>query len=240
MDFTLIAETFPVLMAALPKTLMLASSALVIGFFLAVLVALARLSTVKPISWSAYGFVYFFRSTPLLVQLFLIYYGSGQFRHELEAVGLWTFFREPWFCAILSLTLNTAAYSSEIIRGGLQSVAKGMIEAAQAIGLSRWHSFRDVIFPIAIRQALPGYGNEVILMVKATSLASTITILEITGQAERIIGQTFKPFEVFFVAGAIYLALNFALSQLIAWLERRLDVTGASRNAKAPTVVLRA
>lgn len=240
MDFGLMIESFPALLSAFPDTIMLAGSALALGALLAVAIALARLSSAPVLRWLAYGFVYFFRSTPLLVQIFLIYYGSGQFRHELQSVGLWTFFREPWFCAILSLTLNSAAYASEIIRGGLLSVPKGVVEAAQALGLSRWHQFRDVVFPVAIRQALPGYGNEMILMVKATSLASTITILELTGQAERLIGQTFKPFEIFIVAGAIYLTLNFLIAQAVTGLERRLDVTGRSvRKTDQPNLAVR-
>ena len=160
---------------------------------------------------------------PLLVQLFLIYYGSGQYRMFLEDIGLWVAFREPWFCAILALTLNTAAYGSEIIRGGVQSVPWGEVEAARAIGMSRSLLFRRIIFPIAMRQALPGYGNEVILMVKATSLASTITILEVTGEAKKIIAATWSPIEIFIIAGAIYLFLNFIVTRGVAMLERRLN-----------------
>jgi octopine/nopaline transport system permease protein len=223
MDFELMAESWPKLLNAVPDTLLLAVSSLVVGFCLAILVALMRLSPNRAISGSAYGFVYIFRSTPLLVQIFLIYYGSGQFREFFEAFGLWYFLKEPWFCAILALTLNTAAYSSEIIRGGIQSVPHGEVEAARACGMSGLLLFRRIIFPVAIRQALPGYGNEIILMVKSTSLASTITILEVTGVAKKIIAATWAPVEVFVIAGAIYLTINFLVTRAVQALEIKLS-----------------
>jgi octopine/nopaline transport system permease protein len=153
------------------------------------------------------------------VQIFLIYYGLGQFRPTLEWLGLWTFLREPYWCAILALTLNTAAYSGEIIRGGLQAVPANQVEAARACGMSRSLLFRRIVFPIALRQALPAYGNEIILMVKATSLASIITMMELTGIAHKLISQTFRAVEIFVVAGAIYLLLNFAVTRVIMALE---------------------
>jgi octopine/nopaline transport system permease protein len=223
MDFALMAESWPKLLGAIPETLLLAASSLIIGFVFAVLVALMRLSENR-VSWGfAYGFVYIFRSTPLLVQIFLIYYGSGQFRGFFESIGLWYFLKEPWFCAILALTLNTTAYASEIIRGGILSVPHGEVEAARACGMSRLLLFRRIIFPVAIRQALPGYGNEIILMVKSTSLASTITILEVTGVAKKIIAATWAPVEVFVIAGAIYLTINFLVTRLVQHFEIKLS-----------------
>ncbi len=223
MDFELMQESWPLLVGAIPETLLLASSSLSIGFMLAVFIAMIRLSPSKVASHIAYGFVYIFRSTPLLVQIFLIYYGSGQFRPALESVGLWTFFKDPWFCAILALTLNTAAYSSEIIRGGIQSVPWGQLEAARACGMSGLLLFRRITFPVAIRQALPGYGNEIILMVKSTSLASTITILDVTGIAKKIIAETWSPIEIFIIAGAIYLTINFIVTRGVQWAEIKLS-----------------
>lgn len=219
MDFELIAEAFPQLIAAFDETLLLTASSLSLGFVLAVLIALMRLSKSTLLSNLAIGYVYIFRSTPLLVQMFLIYYGSGQFREALEGAGLWFLFRDSWFCAILALTLNTAAYGSEIIRGGIQSVPWGQVEAARSIGMSGPQLYWRIIFPIALRQALPAYGNEIILIVKATSLASTITILEITGIAKKIIASTYQPIEVFLIAGSIYLLINFVVTRAIAWLE---------------------
>ena len=166
--------------------------------------------------------MFVFRGTPLLVQIFLIYYGLGQFEAIRDSF-LWTFFREPFWCAILALTLNTGAYTSEIIRGGIQSVPWGQVEAARACGMSRLLLFRRIVLPIALRQALPAYGNEVILMVKSSSLASTITLLEVTGIARGIIAKTFAPVEIFIVAGAIYLAINFLVTRAIRAAEWRLS-----------------
>lgn len=219
MDLALIQESFPKLFAAADVTLALAASALLLGFVLAVILAIASLSKNLILSGFVTGYVYIFRSTPLLVQIFLIYYGSGQFRASLQDIGLWFLFRDAWFCAILALSLNSAAYTSIIIRGGLLSVPWGQIEAARAIGMSGWMSFRRIIFPIAIRQALPAYSNEIILMVKATSLASTITIVEVTGVAKKIIAQTYQPVEVFLIAGAIYLSINFIITRVVAAIE---------------------
>ncbi|MEE8285858.1 MAG: ABC transporter permease [Gammaproteobacteria bacterium] len=223
MDFEFMAETFPKLIAGVPVTLSLVGSSLVLGFVFAVILAQMRLSKNLLLSKLAYAYVYVFRSTPLLVQIFLIYYGSGQFREFFESVGLWYFLREPYFCAILALTMNTAAYTSEIIRGGIQSVPWGELEAGRAIGMSGLTLFRRIVFPIAIRQALPAYGNEIILMVKSTSLASTITILEITGIAKKIIATTYLTVEVFIIAGAIYLSINFIVTRGIRWIEVKLS-----------------
>jgi octopine/nopaline transport system permease protein len=223
MDFEFMAETFPKLIAGVPVTLSLVGSSLVLGFVFAVILAQMRLSKNLLLSKLAYAYVYVFRSTPLLVQIFLIYYGSGQFREFFESVGLWYFLREPYFCAILALTMNTAAYTSEIIRGGIQSVPWGELEAGRAIGMSGVTLFRRIVFPIAIRQALPAYGNEIILMVKSTSLASTITILEVTGIAKKIIATTYLTVEVFIIAGAIYLSINFIVTRGIRWIEVKLS-----------------
>ena len=233
MDFSAFARHGPELAAGLPQTLLLVGQSLALGFVLAMVIALMRLSPNRLASGFAYGFVYVFRSTPLLVQIFLIYYGSGQFRPFLQDIGLWVFFRDAWFCAVLALTLNTGAYTSEIIRGGIQSVPHGQLEAGRAVGMTRLALFRRITFPIAIRQALPAYGNEIILMVKASSLASTITILEITGIAKKIIASTFQPVEVFIIAGAFYLAINFVLTQGIRYAEYRLSPKSPQARARA-------
>jgi len=238
MDFQLIIESFPKLVGAIPKTLTLALASLLIGLVISVPVALLRLSKNRVLSSAAYGYVYLIRSTPLLVQMFLIYYGSAQFRGSLTEVGLWSLFREPWFCAILALALNTAAYTSEIIRGGIQSVSVGQIEAARAIGMSNFLQFRRIIFPIAIRQALPAYGNEVMLILKSTSLASTITIVEVTGLAKQIISATYRPVEVFIVTGAIYLFITFIVSRFVMltewWLNPHMRARMGGATPKSP------
>ena len=205
----------------LPWTLTLAASSLAIGFVLAVGLALLRLSPLKPVRWAAWTYVYFFRSTPLLVQIFLIYYGLGQFEAVRDSFA-WPLLREAHWCAILALTLNTTAYTSEIIRGGLQSVPWGQVEAAKACGMSVLLRFRRLIFPQAIRQALPGYGNEIVLMVKSTSLASTITLLEMTLIARKETSATFT-IEPLFVAAMFYLAINFLATRGVMALEYKLS-----------------
>jgi octopine/nopaline transport system permease protein len=233
MSFALMWASLPELLAGLPLTLGLVGLSLLIGFFLAIGVALARLSRHRALAGAAWAYVFVFRGTPLLVQIFLIYYGLGQFGVVRQSL-LWTVFREPFWCAVLALTLNTAAYTGEIIRGGIQSVPFGQIEAARACGMGRWQAFRRIIFPLAIRQALPAYSNEVILMVKASSLASTITLLDVTGIARGIISQTFAPVEIFIIAGSIYLLLNFLLSSAVRLVEHRLGAHLRPLAAAAP------
>ena len=210
------------LLAGLPLTLQLAAFSISIGFVLALLLALAQLGNHRALVWPIRAFVAVFRGTPLLVQIFLIYYGLGQFRPSLQAIGLWWLFREPYWCAILALSLNTAAYGSEILRGAIQGVPRGLVEAASAFGLSRLLTLRLIILPLALRQAIPSYGNEIILMIKGTSLASIITLLEVTGIAQGLISQTYRAIEVFVAAGAIYLALNFTIISALNALERWL------------------
>ncbi|HYF53651.1 MAG TPA: ABC transporter permease [Salinarimonas sp.] len=223
MDFAFLGQAFLTIIPGIPLTLQLAASSVAIGAVLALVLAAMRRSGVALLDWPARAYIFVFRGTPLLVQIFLIYYGLGQFRPVLQEWGLWWFFREPYWCALTALTLNTAAYAAEIIRGGLQSVPHGQVEAARACGMSRALMFRRIVLPIAIRQALPGYSNEIILMVKATSLASIITMMEITGLAHKLISQTFRAVEVFLVAGAIYLLLNFAVTRIVMAIEHWLS-----------------
>jgi octopine/nopaline transport system permease protein len=222
MNFNLFPEYFPDLLAGVPMTLRLAFLSLFLGFFLAVLLAVLRTSGIRPLEWLVKAYVYVFRGTPLLVQIFLIYYGTGQF-DLIKQSFMWPVLREAYWCAIIALTLNTGAYTSEIIRGGIEAVPWGQVEAAKACGMNAWLRFRRVVFPQAIRQALPGYGNEIILMIKSTSLASTITLLEITGIARKIISQTYAPMELFIMAGAIYLTIIFVVTRAVRWIELRLS-----------------
>jgi len=228
MNWTLMWDVLPRLAAGVPLTLQLVLLAELLGVLVAAGTALMRLSGNPALDWIARGYVFVFRGTPLLVQIFLIYYGLGQFGGVRESV-LWPVLREPYWCAILAMTLNTGAYGSEILRGAIQSVPHGQVEAARACGMGRFLTFRRIVVPIAVRQALPAYGNEVILMIKASSLASTITLLEVTGIARRIIAQTFAVFEVFLVAGAIYLVLNFTLAWLVRTAERRMTPYARAR-----------
>jgi octopine/nopaline transport system permease protein len=209
------------MMSGVPLTLQLAASSIVFGAILALLFAMMRLSGVAVLDWIARLYVFVFRGTPLLVQIFIIYYGLSQFP-VIRYSFLWPILREPYWCAIIALTLNNAAYASEIIRGGLLSVPSGQIEAAKACGMSRFTCFRRVVMPLAIRQALPGYGNEMISMVKATSLASIITLMEVTGIAAKLIAESYRAIEVFVIAGAIYLAINFVLTRVLMFAEYKL------------------
>jgi octopine/nopaline transport system permease protein len=221
MDFAFLADTMGQLLGGVPTTLELALISTSAGAVLAVILAVLRASLV-PGAWFVRAYVYVLRGTPLLLQIFLIYYGLGQFdwvRHSI----LWPFLRQPYWCALLALSINTAAYGSEIIRGGLQSVPQGAIEAGRVAGMSPALLYYRIILPIALRQALPAYGNEMISMVKATSLASIITIMELSGIAYAIISETYRALEVFLCAGIIYLAINFVLTRSVAVLEAWLN-----------------
>ena len=166
------------------------------------------------------GYIFIIRSTPLLVQLFLIYFGLGQLEIIRESI-FWGILQSPMWCTIIALSLNTGAFSGEIFRGAFLSVPKGQLEAAKAGGMSWFLSLRRVVFPVGLRLALPSYGNEIVMMIKATALASTVTLLEITGIAHKLIATTFQPIEIFVVAGAFYLIINFTLTRLIKWVEFR-------------------
>jgi octopine/nopaline transport system permease protein len=220
-DLDFLKETVLLLLSGVPLLLQLAFFSIAAGALFAVLLALMRLSGNPVLDYAARSYVFVFRGTPLLVQIFLIYYGLGQFP-EIRDSFVWPFLRQPYWCAMLALTLNTAAYSSEIIRSGILSVPFGQIEAARACGMSRSLVFRRIV-PQGLIVALPAYGNEIILMTRSTALASVITLMEVTGIASKIIAETFRAVEVFICAGAIYLILNFAISRAIALLERRLS-----------------
>ncbi|WP_276121360.1 ABC transporter permease [Pararhizobium qamdonense] len=221
-EFGFFVSIIPALLAGLPLTLQLAGTSLALGFGIALALALAQQGGHSVIVWPIRSFVAVFRGTPLLVQIFLIYYGLGQFRPSLQAIGLWGLIREPYWCAIIALTLNTAAYGSEILRGAIRSVPVGLVEAATAFGMSRVMTLRLVVLPLALRQAIPAYGNEIILMVKGTSLASIITLMEVTGIAQGLISQTYRAMEVFVAAGAIYISINFVIIRALNALELRL------------------
>jgi octopine/nopaline transport system permease protein len=227
MDLVFLADTFVALLGGVPLLLQLTAISVSVGAVLAVLLALMRLSGNPLLDYPARGYVFVFRGTPLLVQIFLIYYGLGQFPEIRQSVA-WPFLRQPYWCAILALTLNTTAYATEIIRGGILSVPFGQIEAARACGMSRLLIFRRIILPQGLRTALPAYGNEIILMTRATALASVITLMEVTGIASKLVSETFRAIEVFACAGAIYLIINFLISRAIALAERRLSPQAAS------------
>jgi octopine/nopaline transport system permease protein len=219
-DFELMINSFPKLLSAAAITLKLLSVSLIIGLFIGLLFAILRLNKNVLINKFAYGYSYVFRGTPLLVQIFIIYFGLGQIEY-LRSTFLWVILKEPYWCAIIAFALNTGAYTSEILRSAFQTIKPGIMEAGRSLGISNKIIFYKIQIPIAIRQSLPAYGNEIILMMKGTSLASTVTIMDLTGVAKYIISTTFKPIEVFIVAGGIYLFMTFCIHNLIKFLEKK-------------------
>ena len=222
MDIDLMITSLPKLLSATVITLKLLSLSLFFGLFIGLLFAILRLSKNPFLNKFAYGYSYVFRGTPLLVQIFIIYFGLGQIEY-LRSTVLWTILKEPYWCAIIAFALNTGAYTSEILRSAFQTIKPGIIEAGKSLGISKKIIFTKIQIPIAIKQSLPAYGNEIILMKKGTSLASTVTLMDLTGVAKYIISTTFKPIEVFIVAGGIYLFMTFIIHNLIKYLEKKFS-----------------
>ena len=211
----------PAYLSGLQVTITLVVVSILLGTVVSLPIALARMSDNPLFAWPAYTYVYFFRGTPLLAQTFLVYYGLGSFRPELQAVGLWTFFREAWYCAVLAFTLNTAAYQAEILRGAIQSVPRGQWEGATSLGLSRFQTFRKIILPQALIVALRPYGNEIILMIKGSAIVAIITVYDLMGETRRAFSRTFD-FQTYIWAAVIYLLLVELLRNVVDWIERAL------------------
>jgi len=220
-NLDLMARYGPRFLDGVLVTLQLVAISFILGGLIAVPVALARLSKSRLLRALAYCYVYFFRGTPLLAQVFLVYYGAGQLRDAFEAVGLWALFRDAWFCALLTFTLNTAAYQAEILRGGIQAVPGGQSEAAFALGLPRWLAFVRVVLPQALVTALRPLGNELILMIKASAIVSLITIYDVMGVTRLAFARSFD-FQVYLWAAALYLILVEGVRRLWVVAERRL------------------
>ena len=218
----LMIESFPRLLNATILTIELTLLSLFFGVFVGIFFAILRTRKNKILNLISYYYSYIFRGTPLLVQIFIIYFGLGQVEWLRESF-LWVVFKEPYSCAIIAFTLNTGAYTSEIFRSAFETIQKGFLEAAEGLGLNKIHVFFKIKLPIAIKQSLPAYGNEMILMLKGTSLASTVTLLDLTGVAKHIISTTFRPVEVFIVAGSIYLLMTFIIHNFIKVLEKKFD-----------------
>ncbi len=211
----------PRYLSGLATTVTLVGEAIILGAILSLPLAFARMSDNRILRGIAYSYVYVFRGTPLLAQLFLIYYGLGSFRPQLEAVGLWWFFREAWYCGLLSLTLNTAAYQAEILRGAIQSVPRGQYEGAAALGLPKSVAFRKVILPQALIVALRPYGNEIILMIKGSAVVAIVTVYDLMGETRYAFSRTFD-YQTYLWAAILYLAIVETLRHIWAWLEARL------------------
>ena len=222
MDLDLMISSFPKLLNATLVTLKLLSLSLIFGLILGLFFAILRLNKNIFLNKFSYFYSYVFRGTPLLVQIFIIYFGLGQIEF-LRSSFLWIILKEPYWCAIIAFSLNTGAYTSEILRSAFETINKGFIEAGDSLGISKRIIFYKIQIPIAIRQSLPAYGNEIILMLKGTSLASTVTLMDLTGVAKYIISTTFKPIEVFIVAGGIYLFMTFIIHNFIRYLEKKFS-----------------
>jgi arginine/ornithine transport system permease protein len=212
MDIQVIIENLPLYFQGLKTTIVLVVSSLVVGLVLAIPVALLATSRLAWVRALPKAYIYFFRGTPLIVQMFMIYHGMGQFDAVRESI-LWSVFKEPWACALVAFALNTAGYTGEILRGTIEQTPYGEIEAAKSVGMSRARIYRRIILPSTFRRALPAYGNEVIFMLHGSSLAGLITIVDLFGAAKIVNSRHFVPFESFIAAGLFYLAVTF----LIVW-----------------------
>jgi len=220
-------------------TFQLVGLALFIGFFLSLPLAVAGNSDNPLLHWPVRAFVFVFRGTPLLAQLYILYYGAGQFTEELQAIGLWKLeilefrpgdrefqfnygtigFSQAWFCCLIAFVLNTAAYTTEIFRGSMAATPFGEVEAAKACGMSTYKTYRRIIIPGALRRAIPAYGNEVIFMLHGSAVASIVTVADLTGIARLVYSIYYAPFEAFGIVAAIYLCLTFS----IVWVFKRVE-----------------
>jgi polar amino acid transport system permease protein len=211
----------PGYVSGLVITLELVAISIVAGAVLSAPVAYARMSSDRILSGLAYAYVYFFRGTPLLAQTFLVYYGVGSFRPELQAVGLWWFFRDAFNCAIFAFTLNTAAYQAEILRGAVESIPRGQWEGAASLGLHKLPTLYKIILPQALIVALRPYGNEVILMIKGSAIVAIITVYDLMGITRLTYSRTFD-FQSYLWAAIIYLLIVEILRHAVEWIERRI------------------
>lgn len=220
MNVDAIIESLPMYATGIGLTLQLLAASLVGGLLLALPLGIARASDIGWISRPVWLYTYVIRGTPMLVQLFLIYYGLAQFEW-VRASAMWPLFSSAWFCAVLAFTLNTAAYTAEIIAGAIRATPHGEVEAARSLGMTKLTVLTRILLPSAMRRALPAYSNEVIMMLHGTSLASVVTLMDLTGAAREMNSRTYLPFEAFVTAGVLYMAMTFALVALFHQAERR-------------------
>jgi arginine/ornithine transport system permease protein len=220
MDWQVIVDSLPAFARGIGVCLTLLAISLATSFTLALPLAVARVSNNAWVSKPVWSFTYVFRGTPLLVQLFVIYYGFAQFPLVRES-ALWPLFREAWFCAWLAFALNSTAYTTEIFAGALRATAHGEVEAAHAYGLSGWTLYRRILLPSALRRALPQYSNEVIGLMHATAIASTVTLVDVTRVARDVYANHLLAVEAFGTAAIIYFVLTFSFVGIFKLLEKR-------------------
>lgn len=220
-DLSVIIDALPRMLTGIGLTFQLLVLSAVLGLALAIVLMLMRISGKWYLSWPAQVYIYIFRGTPILVQIFIVYYGFPQLEFIREGI-FWPIFRDPFGCAILALTLNTGAYVSEILRGGVLGVDRGVLEAGEALGLNVRQRFVYLTAPIAARLALPAYGNDIISLLKSTALASTITLADMTGIARTIVAQTYAPYEIFISLAIIYMILTWIIQKSLGRVEHFL------------------
>ncbi|MBF7731522.1 ABC transporter permease [Pseudomonas sp. N040] len=219
-DYTVVWDSLPLYFSGTLETLKLLAISLIIGLAMAIPLALMRVSKQPAVNFPAWLYTYVIRGTPMLVQLYLLYYGLAQFEAVRDSM-FWPLLSNATFCACLAFAINTSAYSAEILAGSIKATPHGEIEAAKAMGMSRFKLYRRILLPSALRRALPQYSNEVIMMLHATSLASLVTLIDITGAARTINSQFYMPFEAYITAGVFYLCLTFILVRLFRLAETR-------------------
>jgi polar amino acid transport system permease protein/octopine/nopaline transport system permease protein len=237
LDLSIMTDVFPKLVQGIGMTGKLSALILLAGLLLAIPLAYARNAASPFIHGPANTYILIMRGIPSLLQIFLVYYGVGQLDF-VRSSYLWPILRDPFWCLVIALGMNSAAYAAEILSGALRSVSRGMLEAARSLGLTWYQTQRLVVVPLALRAALPAYENEIILTIKATSLASTITVMDLTGIARLEVSRTYAPYEVFLTAGAIYFCITTSLSWLLRRLEARLaiDALGSRAVAAGPAM----
>lgn len=214
---------FPELLKASATTVELVVLSSAIGLVLGLILALLRLSKNPLVQVFPFLYIFFFRGTPLLVQIYLIYYGLGQFKSIQESILWEPVLSQAYWCAIIAFTLNTAAYVAEIIRGAIQAVPTGELEAADALGMSKFQKFTRITLPRAFGIMLPAYSSEVIFMLKGSALASAITVVDLIYTSKLIIAKTYLTFEIYFAVGVIYLLISWVILGLFRLLDNKLN-----------------
>lgn len=221
LDFVLILENWRLFWNGLQNTILLLTVSLVAGGLLAVPLAIVRATRIPVLNQIAFLYIYVVRGTPLLVQLYVIYYGFSQFDFIRDSAA-WVILREAWWCALISFTIGTSAYTAEIFRGAIEDTPRGEVEATIAAGMSRALAFRRIILPSAFRRALPAYGNEVIFNLHTTVIASTVTVIDVLGAARAFNNKYYLAYEGFIAAAVIFIVIVFIITRVFNYLERRL------------------
>ncbi|MEG0858430.1 MAG: ABC transporter permease [Pseudomonas sp.] len=227
----IILDNLPLFFTGLLMTLKLSGYSLLIGLLFAMPLARLRVSRNRWLSRSVWAYTYFFRGTPMLLQLLVLYYGLSQFEAVRSSL-FWPYLRDPYWCALIAFSLNTCAYTTEIFAGSMRNIPNGEIEAARAYGMSQLTMMRRIVLPSALRRAIPSYSNEVILLLQGSSIASAVTLMDLTGAGRSVYSDYYAPFEAFLFIGLVYMAMTFALVEIFRRLEVRYLAYLAPRAAR--------